>query len=192
MCISGMVVVAGVDEVGRGALAGPVTAGACVFDPDIMLPGLDDSKRLTPHARESLHVLIAETARAWAVGHADPAEIDSLGIASATVLAMRRALSALGVSVEHVLVDGRPVELGFPSTAIIRGDSSVRAIAAASIVAKVTRDALMVELDAEYPGYGLAGNKGYGSPDHLDALVRLGPSPIHRMSFGPCGQPSLF
>lgn len=188
----GVAYVAGVDEVGRGALAGPVSAGACVFPRDAMLPGLNDSKLLTPAARERLHGEIERTALAISVGHAQPAEIDALGIGAALVLAMRRALDGLGVEVGHVLVDGRTVELGFPSTAIVKGDSSVRAIAAAAVYAKVTRDRLMAEFSADYPGYGFEHNKGYGSADHLQALANLGPSAIHRMSFAPCCQPPLF
>lgn len=189
---SGCLVVAGVDEVGRGALAGPVTAGACVFAPGTVIPGLADSKKLTPAARERLDGLIRASALRISVAHVAPGRIDAVGIAAATVAAMRDALQALGCAVDHALVDGLPVDLGVPSTAVIKGDDSVRAIAAASIVAKVARDALMVALDAEHPGYGLAGNKGYGSSDHLSALESLGPCPIHRMSFGPCCSPRLF
>lgn len=187
------ILVAGVDEVGVGALAGPVTAGACVFPRDAMLPGLNDSKKLSPAARERLAVQIRSTATAVAVAHAGPDEINAIGIAGATVLAMRRALALLGMEVTHVLVDGgRRVDLGVPSTHIVRGDSSVRAIAAAAIIAKVTRDALMRELDTAHPGYGFAGNKGYGSEDHLLAISSLGPSPVHRRSFAPCSQLDLF
>lgn len=188
----GVQIVAGVDEVGRGALAGPVSAGACVFTRDVMLIGLDDSKKLTAIARERLHAQIERQAIAVAVGHAQPHEIDALGIARATVVAMRRALDALGVPVDHVLVDGRIVDLGLPTTAIIKGDGSVRAIAAAAVYAKVTRDRMMCEYDLEYPAYGFGHNKGYGSADHLEALTILGPSPLHRMSFSPCSQRPLF
>lgn len=188
----GIAVVAGVDEVGRGALAGPVTAGACVFERDVLIFGLDDSKRLTAPARERLHGEIQRRALGVAVGHAQPEEIDALGIAEATVVAMRRALAALGLHVDHVLVDGRRVELGVPATPIVKGDTLVRAIAAAAVYAKVTRDRMMTELDGTYPAYGFAHNKGYGSTDHLEALGRLGPSPVHRKSFSPCSQPHLF
>lgn len=189
---SGCLVVAGVDEVGRGALAGPVTAGACVFSPGTVVPGLADSKKLTPAARERLDLLIRARALRISVAHVGPGRIDAVGIAAATAAAMRDALRGLACAVDHVLVDGLPVDLGVPSTSVIKGDDSVRAIAAASIVAKVARDALMVALDAEHPGYGLAGNKGYGSADHLSALETLGPCPIHRMSFSPCSSPRLF
>lgn len=192
MADAGVMFVAGVDEVGRGALAGPVSAGACIFGRDTAIVGLDDSKRLSAAARERLSVEIVATAIACAVGHASPEEIDTLGISAATTLAMRRALDALDVAPAHVLVDGRPVDVGRPSTAIVRGDATVRAIAAAAILAKVARDALMAELDTAHPGYGLAGNKGYGSAEHMAAIAELGPSPIHRRSFAPCSQTSLF
>lgn len=189
---AGVLVVAGVDEVGRGALAGPVSAGACVFDRDVNIEGLDDSKVLSRQARERLHGEILSVARAVSVGHADAAEIDRMGIVGATALAMRRAIEGLSMPIDHVLLDGRAVDIGRPATAIVRGDATVRAIAAAAIYAKVTRDTLMRELDAQYPGYGLAENKGYGSPGHLAAIASLGPSPIHRRSFGPCSQLGLF
>lgn len=189
---AGCLVVAGVDEVGRGALAGPVSAGACVFDRDVIIHGLDDSKVLSRLARERLHDEIRRTARAVGIGHAGAEEIDAMGIAAATVLAMRRALDAIALDIDHVLVDGRHVDLGHPTTAIVRGDASVRAIAAAAICAKVTRDALMRELDEAYPGYGLSENKGYGSAGHRAAIVAIGPSSIHRRSFGPCSQLGLF
>lgn len=192
LAAQGITIVAGVDEVGRGALAGPVTAGACVLPLEARFDGLNDSKVLTRVARERLSLEIRDAAVAVAVAHASATEIDTIGIAGACVLAMRRALAALAVPVEHVLVDGRPVDVGFPSTAVVRGDATVRAIAAAAIVAKVERDLLMEELDGAYPGYGFAGNKGYGSADHLLALKERGPCAIHRMSFGPCCQPPLF
>lgn len=184
--------VAGVDEVGRGALAGPVSACACVLPRDTWLPGLTDSKRLSAQARERLDPVIREQALAVAVSHVDPAEIDRLGIAKANLHAMREAVDALRIRPDHVLVDGLPADLGLPCTAYVRGDRQVRAIAAASIVAKVARDRLMVDLDARFPGYGFAGNKGYGSAQHLEALDRLGPSPVHRRSFAPCSTSRLF
>lgn len=189
---SGVRLVAGVDEVGRGALAGPVTACACMFDRDVHVLGVNDSKRLTARTRERLDVDIRARARGVAVAHVAPAEIDRLGIAKATVEAMRQALGALPDAPEHVLVDGLPVYLGYACTAIVSGDASVRAIAAASIVAKVARDRLMVDLDAVHPGYGFAENKGYGSAGHLEALRALGPSPVHRRSFAPCSTSPLF
>lgn len=189
---AGVLVVAGVDEVGRGALAGPVTAGACVLPREAHLPGINDSKLLSPARRERLAEQIIEVALGVSVGHASPAEIDTLGMTRALATAMKRALEGLPFPVGHVLLDGHPLDLGAPTTAIVKGDSSVRAIAAASIIAKVTRDRLMVDLDAEHPGYGFAGNKGYGSADHLAALRERGPSPVHRRSFSPCVQSPLF
>ncbi len=189
---SGFRVIAGVDEVGRGALAGPVTAAAVVMAADARIDGLDDSKRLTPTARLHVAARVREVARAWAIAHAEPNEIDALGIARATVLAMRRALDALGLDVDHVLVDGLPVDLGCTATAVVKGDSTVACIAAASVLAKVERDAYMVRLDRAYPAYGFAQHKGYGCAAHLDALRRLGPSPMHRLSFAPCAQTNLF
>lgn len=189
---AGMALVAGVDEVGRGALAGPVTACACVFDRDVHITGVNDSKRLSPIARERLAVEIQRLARGVAVAHVEASEIDRVGIAAATRMAMCQALAALPEPPDHVLVDGLPVDLGYPATAIVSGDALTRAIGAASIVAKVTRDRLMADLDELHPGYDLAENKGYGSGGHMDAIRRLGPSPVHRMSFAPCCNTSLF
>lgn len=185
-------VVAGVDEVGRGALAGPVSAGACVLPPDARIEGLRDSKQLSPQAR----ILVAERVRAVAIAshiaHVPAQTIDSIGIAGATLLAMRLALEGLSTAVDHVLVDGRDVALEWPHTAVVKGDATVAAIAAAAVLAKVARDDLMASLDAEYPGYGFAENKGYGSAGHLAAIERAGPSDVHRLSFGPCAQRRLF
>jgi ribonuclease HII len=189
---SGCTAVAGLDEVGRGALAGPVTAAAVVLACEKLPEGVDDSKRLTPEQRVRLDVRIREAARAVAVIHISPCDIDRLGIARAVHSAMRLAVADLPRA-DHALVDGRDEpDLGVPATAVIKGDSLVGCIAAASIVAKVARDALMVGLDEEHPGYGFAVNKGYGTPDHLAALLALGPSPVHRRSFAPCTQPPLF
>lgn len=189
---AGAVIVAGVDEVGRGALAGPVTACACVFERDAGIPGLNDSKKLSPQARTRLDAEIRRVACDVSVAHMDPGSIDALGIAEATRRAMLQALVGLDTPPDHVLVDGLPVRLGFPTTAVVAGDATVRAISAASIVAKVARDLLMVELDEQYPGYGLAGNKGYGSAEHLKAIRTYGPSPVHRLSFAPCSADTLF
>jgi len=185
-------VVAGIDEVGRGALAGPVTAAAVVLGVDVAIDGLNDSKRLTPERRRSLDASIRARATRVNVAHVWPDVIDALGIQEATRTAMLMALEQMRRAVDHVIVDGLPVELGLPSTAVVKGDSRVASVAAASIVAKVARDALMVELDREYPGYGLAHNKGYGSPDHLACLARNGPTRVHRRSFAPCSQTQLF
>ncbi len=188
----GWIVVAGIDEVGCGALAGPVTAAAVILGADMAIEGVDDSKRLTPERRRSLDVTIRNRAKSVGVAHVWPDQIDAFGIRQATRMAMLGALEPMRDTVDHVIIDGLPVELGLPSTAVVRGDSRVAAVAAASIVAKVARDALMVELDREYPGYGLAHNKGYGSHDHLECLAVNGPTRMHRRSFAPCSQAQLF
>lgn len=183
--------IAGLDEAGRGALAGPVAAAAVVLPleaPDLAarLAGVDDSKRLPPEVRTRLAQRIRETAVAAAVGMASPAEIDALGIVAATRLAMRRAIAALPLEPDHLLLDWlRLPEVPLPQTALPQGDSRALSIAAASILAKVSRDALMEQLDTEYPGYGFARHKGYATAAHRDALRRLGPSPVHRRSFAP-------
>lgn len=182
----GLRLVAGVDEVGRGPLAGPVVAAAVILDPARPIDGLADSKKLSEAKREMLVPLIQARALAWALGRAEVEEIDALNILQASLLAMRRAVLALPVAPEFALIDGnRCPDLACPAEAIVKGDSRVAAISAASIIAKVARDREMVELDALYPGYGLAGHKGYPSPAHLAALERLGVTPIHRRSFAP-------
>lgn len=186
-------IVAGVDEVGRGALAGPVSAAAVVLPCEVIIAGLDDSKRLSPDTRSQIDASIRQVASAVSISHVSARRIDDVGIAAATVEAMREALTGLSSPVDHVCVDGLPIELGMPSTAVVGGDGSVSAIAAASIVAKVARDRLMTEFDAAYPGYGFTVNKGYGTPPHLDALRSLGVCEIHRRSFAPCvDQQALF
>ncbi len=178
--------VAGVDEAGRGPLAGPVSAAAVILDPARPIVGLADSKRLSPGRRAMLEIEIQDRALAWAVAWADLAEIDSLNILHAALLAMRRAVAALGLAPDLVLVDGnRCPDFGCPAQAIVRGDASVAVISAASILAKEARDRELVRLDDLYPGYGLAKHKGYPTAGHIAALGRLGPSPIHRRSFGP-------
>jgi len=182
---------AGVDEAGRGPLAGPVVAAAVILDPQRPIAGLADSKALSPARREALAVEIRASSLAWALGWADAAEIDSLNILQATLLAMRRALAALGTAPAHVVVDGNQVpplaglELDCTIEAIVAGDATVPSISAASILAKCARDAHMIELDARYPGYGFAGHKGYPTAAHVAALRSLGPSPVHRRSFAP-------
>jgi ribonuclease HII len=183
----GFAIVAGIDEVGRGALAGPVSAAAVVLPLDARIEALDDSKRLDAEVRTTLAVRIREVAEDYAVAHIDAATIDLIGIAPATVRAMREALAGLESSPDHALIDGLPVDIGCPSTAVVDGDAKVSAIAAASIVAKVERDALMADLDGAYPGYDLERNKGYGTDEHRRALAERGVSPIHRRSFTPCG-----
>jgi len=179
----GFVCVAGVDEVGRGALAGPLTAGACVLPTDPRIDGLNDSKRLSALRRAALAETIKHVAICWAVGHATPNEVDSLGVTVALRRAMSRALAGLAIEPDHVIVDGLPMGVATTETAVVKGDSKVAAVAAASILAKVTRDAMMVELAMDHPQYGFDVNKGYGTPDHMWAITRVGLSPIHRRSF---------
>lgn len=184
--------IAGVDEAGRGPLAGPVVAAAVILDPRRIVRGLADSKQLDPEERERLALRIRECALTWAIAWADPCEIDRLNILEATLLAMRRALLGLPVRPTGILVDGnrlpRLEDLGLAAgaRAIVRGDQSEPAISAASILAKTWRDALMCRLNACYPGFGLSGHKGYPTAAHVAALQRSGPSPIHRLSFAPC------
>ena len=178
--------IAGVDEVGRGPLVGAVVAAAVILDPAQPIAGLADSKKLSEKKRETLAVTIKERALAWCVARAEVEEIDQLNILHASLLAMRRAVLGLSTAPTHVQVDGnRCPELPYPAEAIVKGDSKVAEISAASILAKVARDQEMVTLDAEYPGYGLAQHKGYPTAQHLEALGQLGPTPIHRKSFGP-------
>ena len=181
-----MLLVAGVDEVGRGPLAGPVVTAAVILDPERPIAGLADSKKLSEARREALFDIIQRDALAWALGRAEGEEIDRLNILQATLLAMQRAVAALDPAPQHVLVDGnRCPSLPCTAEAIIKGDGTVPAISAASIIAKVSRDREMMALDAQYPGYGFARHKGYPSPAHLAALEQLGASPIHRRSFAP-------
>lgn len=178
--------VAGVDEVGRGPLAGPVVAAAVILDPQRPIEGLTDSKRLTARRREQLVPLICKQALAWALGRAEVDEIDRLNILQASLLAMSRAVAGLRVQPEHVQVDGnRCPRLHCSVEAIIKGDLHVPAIGAASIVAKVARDREMIELDSRYPDYGFARHKGYPTREHLDALHRYGVLAEHRRSFAP-------
>jgi ribonuclease HII len=180
----GLVRVAGVDEVGRGPLAGPVVAAAVILPPGTFVEGVRDSKRLSPSRRSELSRRIWETALAVGLGGASVREIERDNIACATARAMGRALSALPISPDFVLVDGRPVEtLGWPHQAVIGGDATVHSIACASVVAKVIRDRLMVRLAHRYPGYGWERNAGYGTPAHLEALRVRGPTRHHRRTF---------
>jgi ribonuclease HII len=190
---AGARVIAGVDEVGVGPLAGPVVACAVVFAERPWLPGLDDSKRLGPVQRERLDAEIRKQASALGVAEVWAEEIDRLNVYRAALEAMRRAVLALGLAPDHLLVDARTVPgLAAAQTPLVGGDARDGSIAAASIVAKVHRDALMQRLDALHPGYGFARHKGYGTAEHLAALRRLGPSPVHRRSFGPVAQLGLF
>ncbi len=176
----------GVDEVGRGPLAGDVVAAAVILDPAQPVAGLNDSKKLTAERREQLAAEIRECALAWSLGRASVTEIDEINILQASLLAMHRAVQGLGVEPAYVLVDGnRLPRWPYASEPVIGGDASVPSIAAASILAKVQRDAELVALDETYPGYGLAQHKGYPTRQHLAALKTLGVTPVHRKSFGP-------
>jgi ribonuclease HII len=181
---------AGCDEAGRGPLAGPVIAAAVILNPAKPIAGLADSKQLTAKQREYLAGLIQERALCWAIGEATVAEIDKLNILQATLLAMQRAITALTLRPTHALVDGNclPANLPCPATAIIRGDQTVACISAASILAKVHRDTLMLALDKLYPAYGFKDHKGYGTRQHLEALATYGVTPFHRRSFAPVRQ----
>jgi ribonuclease HII len=187
----GLRLVAGVDEAGRGALLGPVAAGAVVLPydlPDLFerLEGVRDSKEMTPADRERWAIEIKQTALTWAVGYASAAEIDRIGIAPATCLAASRALESLSVTVEHILIDYIKLpELSTPQTSLVKGDARSLTIAAASILAKTERDARLVALDADYPGYALASNKGYATAAHRAAIAALGPCVLHRHTFAP-------
>jgi ribonuclease HII len=183
---AGVLRVAGVDEAGMSPLAGPVAAAAVVFAPGSRIPGIDDSKKLDATARDRLASEIKGTALAWSVAFADVAEIDAINIYWASLLAMRRAIEGLSFKPEHLLIDARRLkELPIPQQPILKGDCKSLTIAAASILAKTARDALMRKLDVEHPGYGFSKHKGYPVKDHLTALKRLGPSPMHRRSFAP-------
>jgi ribonuclease HII len=189
---------AGVDEAGRGPLAGPVVAAAVILDKRRPIRGIADSKVLAAEMREELALKIRERCVAWGVGWADPCEIDAINILQATLLAMRRALLGLRCHPAHVIVDGDRCPslagLAFDCSieAVIAGDASVTCVGAASILAKTARDDFMRELCGRYPGYGFSAHKGYGTPEHLDALRRLGPSPVHRRSFAPVQSSVLF
>lgn len=178
--------IAGVDEVGRGPLAGDVVAAAVVLDPNKPIAGLADSKKLTEKKREQLFDEICERALSYSIARATVEEIDQLNILQASLLAMHRAVAQLSVQPEFVLVDGnKKPNWDYPCDTVVKGDGRVAAIGAASILAKVTRDREMVVLDSEYPGYGLAGHKGYPTKAHMEALQLQGPTPIHRTSFAP-------
>lgn len=176
--------IAGIDEAGRGPLAGPVVAAAVVLPPVFNLPGLNDSKKISAKLREKLFPRIREQALDYGIGLAHADEIDRLNILQATLLAMRRAIARLQAPADYLLVDGiSPVPLPLPQKTLKKGDSRSLSIAAASVLAKVVRDRLMVTYDGRFPGYGFAGHKGYGSVAHREAIARLGPTPLHRKSF---------
>jgi len=178
--------ICGVDEVGRGPLAGPVVAGAVILNPDIMIDGLNDSKQLTENQREKLAVMIERNALAYAVHFVDPKVIDEVNIYQASKLAMIEAIKKLSIVPEHILSDAMPLqEAGVPYTAIIKGDTLSASIAAGSIIAKVARDHFMVEMANHYPGYGFEKHKGYPTKAHIEALKSLGTTPIHRKTYKP-------
>lgn len=180
------VLLAGCDEVGRGPLAGDVVAAAVILDPENPILGLDDSKKLTEKKRDLLFDEIKLKAKSWCVARASVAEIDSINILQASLLAMHRAVQGLHIQPEYVLVDGNKLpKWNYSAEAVVKGDSRVAAISAASILAKVVRDREMVEMDKQYPGYGLADHKGYPTKVHMDALDKLGVTPIHRTSYAP-------
>jgi ribonuclease HII len=180
------ILLAGVDEVGRGPLAGDVVAAAVILDPQQPIEGLDDSKKLSEKKREYLFPIIQQRAISFCVARASVAEIDDINILQASLLAMKRAVEGLAVQPEHVLVDGnRLPRWHYNAEPVVKGDSRVAAIAAASILAKVVRDREMVVFDQQYPEYGFAGHKGYPTKVHMAALVKHGITPIHRRSFGP-------
>lgn len=180
----GAVHVCGVDEAGRGPLAGPVYAAAVILPPDVRIEGLNDSKKLTEKKREALFPVICETAASFSIAFADEKEIDAYNILQATYLAMRRAIEGLDVPADYALIDGnRMPPLVIAGETIIKGDAVCQSIAAASVLAKVSRDRFMLEMDAKYPQYGFSKHKGYGTKEHYAALREFGPSPIHRLTF---------
>ncbi len=189
---SGYQAIAGLDEAGRGALFGPVFAAAVILDPEKPIRGLDDSKQLAPERREILAERIRERARGWSVAAADAFEIDRWNILEAARLAMRRAVESLPAPCDCLLVDAVRVDVAVPQRALIHGDALCFSIAAASILAKVARDAALDAWDGVFPEYGFRENKGYGTPDHLAALQRLGPTTLHRFSFEPVRQMSRY
>jgi ribonuclease HII len=188
----GAIRIAGLDEVGRGPLFGPVVAAAVILRKGCRLDGLTDSKKLSEKKRDEFEILIRANAVAWAVAAVDVETIDRINIRRASLLAMRLAVEQLALSPDYLLIDGiDTIDWDCPQQSVIQGDSISLSIAAASVIAKVHRDRVLVELDSQFPGYGLASHKGYGCPEHLAALLRLGPTPLHRKSFSPVSQAAL-
>lgn len=183
--VNGVCYLCGVDEAGRGPLAGPVFAAAVILPPQVTIEGLNDSKKLSEARREQLFDRICDTALAYGIAQASVEEIESLNILQATFLAMNRAVAQLAVTPDMVLVDGNrtPTGMAWPTQTVVKGDARSASVAAASILAKVSRDRLLLELDAQYPQYGFAKHKGYGTKAHYEALSAYGPSPVHRLSF---------
>ena len=188
----GFMRIAGVDEVGRGPMFGPVVAAAVMLAPRCRLEGLNDSKKLSEKKRNELDVEIRGNAVAWAIAAVDVETIDRINIRRASLLAMRQAVSQLALTPDYLLIDGiDTIDFACPQQAVIQGDGTSFSIAAASVLAKVYRDRLLVDLDGEFPGYGLASHKGYCCPAHLAALARLGPTPLHRKNWSPVAQTRL-
>ena len=188
----GFLRIAGCDEVGRGPMFGPVVAAAVILAPKCRLEGLDDSKKVPEKKRNELDVLIRAQAVAWAIAAVDVETIDRINIRNASLLAMRTAVSRLALTPDYLLIDGcDTIDWPGPQQSVIHGDGTSFSIAAASILAKVYRDRLLVELDSQYPGYGLASHKGYCSAEHREALARLGPTPLHRKNWSPVMQTVL-
>ena len=184
--------IAGLDEVGRGPLFGPVVAAAVILQKGCRLHGLTDSKKLSEKRRDEFQILIRANAVAWAIAVVDVETIDRINIRRASLLAMRLAVEQLALSPDYLLIDGiDTIDWPCQQQSVIQGDSISLSIAAASVLAKVHRDRLLVELDSQFPGYGLASHKGYAAPQHLAALARLGPTPLHRKSFSPVSQAAL-
>ena len=180
----GYAAICGVDEAGRGPLSGPVVAAACILPAGCVIEGLNDSKKLTPKQRDRLFDTVRETAIAYSIGTASPEEIDEINILNATMRAMKRAIDGLPVKADFALIDGNCARgIDTPHQTVISGDAISVSISAASILAKVTRDRICLENDRDYPEYGFAKHKGYGTKEHMDALRRLGPCPLHRRSF---------
>ncbi len=188
----GFLRIAGADEVGRGPMFGPVVAAAVILAPRYRMEGLNDSKKLSEKKRNELDVEIRASAVAWAIAAVDVETIDRINIRKASLLAMKQAVSQLALTPDYLLIDGMDtIDFACPQQAVIQGDGTSFSIAAASVLAKVYRDRLLVELDAQYPGYGLASHKGYCCPAHLAALARLGPTPLHRRNWSPVAQTKL-
>jgi ribonuclease HII len=184
--------IAGLDEVGRGPLFGPVVAAAVILAPGCRLQGLNDSKKLSEKKRNALDIEIRANAVAWAVAAVDAETIDRINIRQASLLAMRLAVQQLALSPDYLLIDGLDrIDWPCPQQPVVQGDGTSFSIAAASVLAKVHRDRLLVEFDSQFPGYGLASHKGYCSPEHMAALARLGPTPLHRRSYSPVAQSLL-
>ena len=184
--------IAGIDEVGRGPLFGPVVAAAVILAPRCRIDGLTDSKKLSEKKRDEFEIQIRANAVAWAIASVDVETIDRINIRQASLLAMRLAVQQLALGPDYLLIDGRDtIDWPCPQQAVIQGDAISLSIAAASVLAKVHRDRMLLDLYIQFPGYSLASHKGYGTPEHLDALARLGPTPLHRKSFHPVAQTFL-